>query len=210
MRAIRFVFCGSYSQGSQRYRNQASQSSNFIASLPPGSPANGFSRQRSNKIARLRRLIAIPLNCLVNMSHRKRKRIARISRRIRHPAPALLDRLCLRGRSATGDHATASIFRAAARFAQAQNNEMQVFNPAAAFLNMLQGINPYQWGPVSFHPSLSYQFLYGTGIQSSPGNQQASVVQTVSPNFLFVIGSHWIWIIRRAGHLFKQGVQEHS
>jgi len=34
---------------------------------------------------------------------------------------------------------------------QAQNNEMQVFNPAAAFLNMLQGINPYQWGPVSFH-----------------------------------------------------------
>ena len=56
---------------------------------------------------------------------------------------------------------------------------------------MLQGINPYQWGPVSFRPSLSYSFLYGTGIQSSPGNQQASVVQTVSPNFLFVIGSHW-------------------
>ena len=74
---------------------------------------------------------------------------------------------------------------------QAQNNEMQVFNPAAAFLNSLQQINPYQWGPVSFRPSLSYSFLYGTGIQSSPGNQQASVVQTVSPNFLFVVGSHW-------------------
>ena len=56
---------------------------------------------------------------------------------------------------------------------------------------MLEGINPYQWGPVSFRPSLSYSFLYGTGIQSSPGNQQASVVQTVSPGFLFVVGRHW-------------------
>jgi len=74
---------------------------------------------------------------------------------------------------------------------QSQNNEMQVFNPAAAFLDKLSQINPYQWGPVSFHPSLSYNFLYGTGIQSSPGNRQASVVQTVSPNFLFIVGTHW-------------------
>jgi len=74
---------------------------------------------------------------------------------------------------------------------QAQNNEMQVFNPEAAFLNMLQEINPYQWGPVSFHPSLSYQFLYGTGIQSSPGTSSATIVQTFSLNFLFLVGSHW-------------------
>ena len=69
---------------------------------------------------------------------------------------------------------------------------MQVFNPAAAFLNMLEEINPYQWGPVSFRPSFSYSFLYGTGIQSSPGNNAASIVQTVAPSFLFQYGSHWI------------------
>ena len=74
---------------------------------------------------------------------------------------------------------------------EAQNNGMQVFNPEAPFLKMLQNDNPFQWGPVSFHPSLSYQFLYGTGIQSSPGNNAATILQTVSPNFLFIIGSHW-------------------
>jgi hypothetical protein len=74
---------------------------------------------------------------------------------------------------------------------QVQNNEMQVFNPAAAFLNMLQEINLYQWGPVGFRPSVSYQFLYATGVQSSPGTNAATIIQTVTPNFLFVIGSHW-------------------
>jgi hypothetical protein len=125
------------------------------------------------------------------MSHRKRKRIARISRRI-----GIRPLLCLIAFASAAE--AQPVIMQPPQYSvpppalqQAQNNEMQVFNPAAAFLNMLQGINPYQWGPVSFRPSLSYSFLYGTGIQSSPGNQQASVVQTVSPNFLFVIGSHW-------------------
>ena len=74
---------------------------------------------------------------------------------------------------------------------QAQNNEMQVFNPAAAFLNMLEEINPYQWGPVSFRPSISYSYSYATGVQSGPGTNSSSVVQTVSPSFLFLVGSHW-------------------
>ena len=74
---------------------------------------------------------------------------------------------------------------------EAQNNEMQVFDPAAAFLNQLQEVNPYRWGPVTFRPSLSYSFLYGTGIQSSPGKSAATVEQTISPSFLFEVGSHW-------------------
>jgi hypothetical protein len=74
---------------------------------------------------------------------------------------------------------------------EAQNNETQVFNPATAFLNMLQEINPYKWGPVSFRPSVSYSFLYATGVQSSPGTNAATITQTISPNFLFIIGSHW-------------------
>ena len=124
-------------------------------------------------------------------SHRKQQRIARISRHI-GIRPLL-------GLIAFASAAKAQqVIMQPPQFSvpppalqQAQNNEMQVFNPAAAFLNMLEGINPYQWGPVSFRPSLSYSFLYGTGIQSSPGNQQASVVQTVSPSFLFLIGRHW-------------------
>jgi hypothetical protein len=125
------------------------------------------------------------------MSHKKRKRIAHISRRI-----GIQRMLCLIAFACAAE-AQQVIMQQPHYSApppalqQAQNNEMEVFNPAASFLNMLEGINPYQWGPVSFRPSLSYSFLYGTGIQSSPGNQQASVVQTVSPNFLFVVGSHW-------------------
>ena len=125
-------------------------------------------------------------------SHRKQQRIARISRHI-GIRPLL-------GLIAFASAAKAQqVIMQPPQFSvpppalqQAQKNEMQVFNPAAAFLNMLEGINPYQWGPVSFRPSLSYSFLYGTGIQSSPGNQQASVVQTVSPSFLFQVGSHWV------------------
>ena len=71
------------------------------------------------------------------------------------------------------------------------NNETQVFNPAEAFWHLLQEINIYQWGPVSFRPSLSYSFTYATGVQSSPGTNSATVSQTVAPNFLFVIGRHW-------------------
>jgi len=74
---------------------------------------------------------------------------------------------------------------------QAQGNEMQVFNPAEDFLNMLAGINPYQWGPVSFRPSVSYSFSYATGVQSSPGTNSATITQTVTPNFFFGLGSHW-------------------
>jgi hypothetical protein len=125
------------------------------------------------------------------MSHKMRKRIARISRRIGIlPLLGLLAFACAAEAQPVimqPPHYSAP----PPALQQAQNNEMQVFNPAAAFLNMLEGINPYQWGPVSFRPSVSYSFLYGTGIQSSPGNQQASVVQTVSPNFSFLVGSHW-------------------
>lgn len=71
------------------------------------------------------------------------------------------------------------------------NNEMQVFNPAADFLSALEAINLYQWGPVSFRPSINYGYSYGTGIQSAPGQPQSSVIQTISPNLIFILGTHW-------------------
>ena len=48
-----------------------------------------------------------------------------------------------------------------------------------------------QWGPVSVRPHVDYQFSYGTGIQSAPGQRQNSVIQTVSPGVLFGLGTHW-------------------
>jgi hypothetical protein len=124
------------------------------------------------------------------MSHKKSKRIIRISR---HAGVQLLGLIAIAWAAGAQQVIVQppqySVPPPALQ--EAQNNEMQVFNPAAAFLNTLEQINPFQWGPVSFHPSVSYQFLYGTGIQSSPGDSTASVVQTFSPNFLFIIGSHW-------------------
>ena len=56
---------------------------------------------------------------------------------------------------------------------------------------MLEEINLYQWGPVGFRPSISYSFTRATGVQATPGQSSASTVQSVSPNFLFLIGKHF-------------------
>ena len=48
-----------------------------------------------------------------------------------------------------------------------------------------------EWGPVTLHPHLLYRFLYGSGIQSAPGQPQNTVIQQFSPGVLFAIGSHW-------------------
>jgi len=66
-------------------------------------------------------------------------------------------------------------------------NPMQVFAPPEEVPSPI----PLQWGPATAHPHVNYQFLYGNGIQSSPGHQQDSIVQTLSPGTTFNIGSHW-------------------
>jgi len=66
-------------------------------------------------------------------------------------------------------------------------NPMQVFAPATAGPSTM----PLQYGPATAHPHLDYQFLYGNGIESSPGHSQNSVVQSVSPGVLFNVGDHW-------------------
>lgn len=63
------------------------------------------------------------------------------------------------------------------------------FSPAG-FLEGLKRI-PFQWGPVAFHPSFSYQLLYGDGIQSRPGKPEKTIIQAFSANFLFNLGTHW-------------------
>ena len=70
---------------------------------------------------------------------------------------------------------------------QQNNSPMQVFAPPAAGPS-----SPLQLGPVILHPHLDYQVSYGNGIQSSPGQQQKSVIQQVAPGILFNLGDHWI------------------
>ena len=64
---------------------------------------------------------------------------------------------------------------------------MQVFAPLETLALPL----PLQWGPFSVHPHVDYQFSYGNGIQSSPGQQQNTIVQQLSPGVLFNLGDHW-------------------
>jgi hypothetical protein len=74
---------------------------------------------------------------------------------------------------------------------QSAPNEMQVFKPESSFANFLDEVQPLQWGPVTLHPHVAYQFTYGTGIQSTPGQQQDTVVQSLSPGVLFILSPKW-------------------
>jgi hypothetical protein len=73
---------------------------------------------------------------------------------------------------------------------QAQANEFEVFNPKGLIPGSGED-QPFQWGPVTARPHVFYQLLYGNGIQSSPSNQQDTVIQEISPGILFDIGNHW-------------------
>ena len=49
----------------------------------------------------------------------------------------------------------------------------------------------FQWGPVTLHPNVSYQYRYGDGIQANPGQQSKTSVNTISLGILAAIGTHW-------------------
>jgi hypothetical protein len=51
--------------------------------------------------------------------------------------------------------------------------------------------SPFRCGPVTLRPSIWYQFLAADGIQSRPGRQVDTIIQTVTPGLLFDIGQHW-------------------
>ncbi len=67
--------------------------------------------------------------------------------------------------------------------------QMQVFVPSATAAP--QQNQPFKVGPIVIRPNIFYQFLYGNGIQSSPGNSQDSIVQQFSPGVVFEEGLHW-------------------
>jgi hypothetical protein len=72
---------------------------------------------------------------------------------------------------------------------QSEVNEFDVFPPQGT--EQAGAHQPFQAGPFIARPHISYQFLYGSGIQSSPGDQQDTIIQTLSPGVLFELGRHW-------------------
>jgi hypothetical protein len=70
------------------------------------------------------------------------------------------------------------------------NQQMQVFSPSATAPPQ-EDNQPFKLGPVVIRPHPFYQFLYGSGIVSAPGQSQNTIVQQFSPGILFDIGSHW-------------------
>lgn len=69
---------------------------------------------------------------------------------------------------------------------------MQVFTPTDLAPAIASTTQPFQWGSITVHPHLDYEFLYGTGIQSSPGRQLDSIWQKVSPGTTINLGDHWL------------------
>jgi len=69
-------------------------------------------------------------------------------------------------------------------------NEMDVFQPAGGNAGSpLPEI--FRYGSVQLRPRADYDFSYGTGIQSAPGNAEAMIIQQFSPGLRADLGRHW-------------------
>ena len=69
------------------------------------------------------------------------------------------------------------------------DSPMQVFIPSGAGLGTTT--EPFRYGSLVIRPHVLYRFLYGMGISSSPGQQQNTIIQQVSPGVMFDLGDHW-------------------
>jgi hypothetical protein len=74
---------------------------------------------------------------------------------------------------------------------QSGPNEMQIFSPVNPLSTFLDEAQPLQLGPVILRPHVYYQFTYGTGVQSSPGDPHDTITQSLSPGLLFVLTPRW-------------------
>lgn len=71
-----------------------------------------------------------------------------------------------------------------------------------------------QLGPAIFRPHLLYSVSYGNGLQPSPGQQQNTLINQLSPGILVQLGPHWSLdytptLIFYSGSLFKDAT-DHS
>jgi len=72
---------------------------------------------------------------------------------------------------------------------QANPGEFQVLTGAPGRGSLDE---PFQYGPVIFHPRVNYRFLYTDGLQATPGSQSKTVVQDLSPGLLVDLGPDWV------------------
>jgi hypothetical protein len=54
-----------------------------------------------------------------------------------------------------------------------------------------QGIRPIPLGPLDLRGSLSYNLLYGDGVLSGPGRQEATWQNSITPSVTVYAGDHW-------------------
>jgi len=54
------------------------------------------------------------------------------------------------------------------------------------------GAGAMQWGIAHLHPRLMYRLSYGDGIQSTPGQQQKTVIHELLPGAFLKIGKNWL------------------
>ena len=71
---------------------------------------------------------------------------------------------------------------------QSQPDEMDVFTQPSEAESIPQ---LFRYGPLVLRPHAAYRFLYGNGIQSALGNQEATAIQELSPGLLVDLGTHW-------------------
>ena len=71
----------------------------------------------------------------------------------------------------------------------AVNNEMDVFIPSGVVNPDSAGL--FQYGPVTLHPHVSNSLIYGSGLQASIGNEQDTIIDTLSPGITADLGRHW-------------------
>lgn len=69
----------------------------------------------------------------------------------------------------------------------ALDSDMDVFKQVPSILLF----QPFQLGPVTAKPHVSYGLTYANGVQSSPGSPQSTTVQSLSPGVTLIIGTHW-------------------
>ncbi|MGO8697128.1 MAG: hypothetical protein ACLQVY_05355 [Limisphaerales bacterium] len=62
---------------------------------------------------------------------------------------------------------------------------------AAAAAGIPTGTPLAHWGPFDVHASLSHSLTYGNGIESQPGSQEKTLVNTVSPGLILGLGKMW-------------------
>jgi hypothetical protein len=74
---------------------------------------------------------------------------------------------------------------------EAVTDEWQVFPPENPLSTFLDEGHLLQWGPVTLRPHVSYQFAYGTGILSGNNKANDTIIQSLAPGMLFVLGPHW-------------------